>query len=107
MSDMQKVEAAETVCKRRALASVLGLSTTSADRAAADVQSAEPITPAQAAEVEALIVSTGANRERFLVFAAKILGVDRLASPADIPASKYQQVVAALNAAAKKKGTQT
>lgn len=94
MNATQQAGAALTYGKRYSLISVLGLSTAEDDTdgmAGGPTGPVESITDSQAADLEALIEESGADRPKFLAW----LGVDDLA---DVPASRYGAAVKALNA---------
>lgn len=92
MSAQQEVAAALTFGKRQSLIQVLGVTTSDADSGLADGQK---ISEEQAAEIEALIVSTASDRAKFLAY----MGTDDVPS---ILARDFNRARAALKAKVKK-----
>lgn len=91
MSASQQVGAALTYARRQTLIQALGLTTgdPDTDGARRPPVSVEKITAHQAANLDTMITSVGADKDRFMRF----MGVGALA---DIPASEFQRAVTAL-----------
>lgn len=99
MSEQQKHASTLTYARRQSLVQVLGLTTTEPD---SDGQGdLEPITEAQAHDLEMLITETGGNVARFLAWA-------KVESLKDIPAKNFDTCIKTVRAmeAARAKGGQ-
>lgn len=97
MTEIQKNAAALTFARRQSLIQVLGLTTCDEDTdAQADSCSGPTITESQQNTLNDLIIDVFADRAKFL----KFMGADKLA---DIPASRFDTAVAALEAKRKAK----
>lgn len=96
-SEQQKYGAAMTYAQRYSLIQALGLTTCDedADGDAPDFATGPKVTADQAAELQMTVAEVGADKARFL----KWVGVE---SYADVPASEYSRVLAALKAKGKK-----
>lgn len=88
---IQAIASAVTYLQRYTLLAATGLAASDMDTDGKASAPAETITDAQAADLQALAEEVGANREQFL----RYLKVERLA---DLPASKYQAALRALEA---------
>lgn len=89
-SEQQKMGAALTYAQRYSLVQALGITTADEDTDGNEERTqAEKITDHQAANLDALIDDVNADRAKFLRF----MGVQSLA---DLPASKFQEAVKAL-----------
>jgi len=88
MSGAQKHAAALTYARRQSLVQVLGLATADDDLDGA-TPPPQPITPSQAADIDALLDESGADRQAFLDW----LGVESVEA---IPSSRHAEVVNAL-----------
>lgn len=96
MSEAQKVGAALTYGRRQSLVSVLGIiASDDVDGGDPNTDSVEIISDYQAREIDDKITATGSDRARFLAF----IGVDAVEN---IPASKYQSALNALDRKAAK-----
>lgn len=89
VSDMHKSGGASTFTARYALIRVLGLVTTDDNDGHLPPDATEPITDQQRMSLEALITETGTDLEKFL----RHYQIDTID---DLPASRYQEAMAAL-----------
>lgn len=96
-SEQQKYGSAMTYAQRYSLIQALGLTTCDedADGNAPDLASGPKVTPEQADELQMTVAEVGADKAKFLAW----VGV---ASYADVPASEYPRVLAALKAKGRK-----